>query len=550
MSINLDLSPNSSSTNFSLKNISKELQICPNNSKNDSNLRNNMTLPLGNNISQTFNIKDLKESKQFNKINNSIYDNESNQDYESSLGNRNRLLYEKIKNKITFNKDNSSNLFNNFINMKITKSNSNKNLNNKNKENCSNNTNNITNNIVNNNLNAYNNSNSIEKRKKDKNQAKTSNYYDKYIINNNKNKSLKNKNQYNADDITKNKQENNKNFNINKYTVYENTYQNIYKSKKERIKTINSNNQINNCLNLNKNCMSDRLRENSIKNKNGFTKINNSSLDNIMISYSEIQVKKEKILNIFKNNKKVTSKEKAFYILSISPVLNLSEQIIFSRASENIRKVISINNIVHNNKIFLTMKAKELINEVSLCEKKINKPFTASKTADITLNFITTLDEQEFKDFDNLETNKKLVNIYYYYIKLFCILLNINYSNDLENEKIKNNLYEKIKERGFKYLKDYLYFIYISKNENYKILPKIDIINNEITNKCPDLLNIQQSIKLCRFTAFSNYLLKEILNYGNNLKDLFELKYRAQYFLEIVLGKIEKIENYKNKSKS
>ena len=550
MSINLDLSPNSSSTNFSLKNISKELQICPNNSKNDSNLRNNMTLPLGNNISQTFNIKDLKESKQFNKINNSIYDNESNQDYESSLGNRNRLLYEKIKNKITFNKDNSSNLFNNFINMKITKSNSNKNLNNKNKENCSNNTNNITNNIVNNNLNAYNNSNSIEKRKKDKNQIKTSNYYDKYIINNNKNKSLKNKNQNNADDIIKNKQENNKNFNINKYTVYENTYQNIYKSKKERIKTINSNNQINNCLNLNKNCMSDRLRENSIKNKNGFTKINNSSLDNIMISYSEIQVKKEKILNIFKNNKKVTSKEKAFYILSISPVLNLSEQIIFSRASENIRKVISINNIVHNNKIFLTMKAKELINEVSLCEKKINKPFTASKTADITLNFITTLDEQEFKDFDNLETNKKLVNIYYYYIKLFCILLNINYSNDLENEKIKNNLYEKIKERGFKYLKDYLYFIYISKNENYKILPKIDIINNEITNKCPDLLNIQQSIKLCRFTAFSNYLLKEILNYGNNLKDLFELKYRAQYFLEIVLGKIEKIENYKNKSKS
>ena len=246
----------------------------------------------------------------------------------------------------------------------------------------------------------------------------------------------------------------------------------------------------------------------------------------------------------------MTSKEKAFYILSISPVLNLSEQIIFSRASENIRKVISINNIVHNNKIFLTMKAKELINEVSLCEKKINKPFTASKTADITLNFITTLDEQEFKDFDNLETNKKLINLYYYYIKLFCILLNINYSNDLENEKIKNNLYEKIKERGFKNLKDYLYFIYITKNENYKILPKIDIINNEIINKCPDLLNIQQSIKLCRFTAFSNYLLKEILNYGYNLKDLFELKYRAQYFLEIILGKIEKIENYKNKSKS
>ena len=196
------------------------------------------------------------------------------------------------------------------------------------------------------------------------------------------------------------------------------------------------------------------------------------------------------------------------------------------------------------------MKAKELINEITLCEKKINKSFTASKTADITLNFISKLDEKEFKEFDYLETDKNLVNIYYYYIKLFCILLNINYSNDLDNGKIKNNLYEKIKEKGFNNLKDYLYFIYIGKNENNNILPKIDIINNEIISKIPDLLNIQQSIKLCRFTAFSNYLLKEIINYGNYLKDLFELKYRAQYFLEIILDKIEKIENYKKKSKS
>ena len=426
--------------------------------------------------------------------------------------------------------------------MKITKSNSNKNLNNKNNVNSLSN----TNNNINNNLNVYN--NSIEKRKKDKNQVKTSNYYDKYIINSNKNKSIKNKNQNNNnDDISKNKQENNKNWGVNKYTVYENTYQNIYKSKKERIKTNNNNNQINNCLNY-KNCLSERIRENSIKNKTGFTKINNSTLDNIMISYSQIQSKQ--ILNIFKNKKTVASKEKAYYLLSISPVLKLSEQIIFSRASENIRKVISINNIIQNNKIFLTMKAKELINEITLCEKKINKPFTASKTADITLNFITTLDEQEFKDFDNYETNKKLLNIYYSYIKLFCILLNVNYSNDLENTKIKNNLYEKIKEKGFINLKDYFYFIYIGKNEDFKILPKIDIINNEIISPFPDLLNIQQSIKLCRFTAFSNYLLKEIINYGNYLKDLFELKYRAQYFLEIILSKIEKIENYKNKSKS
>ena len=63
------------------------------------------------------------------------------------------------------------------------------------------------------------------------------------------------------------------------------------------------------------------------------------------------------------------------------------------------------------------------------------------------------------------------------------------------------------------------------------------------------MLNIQESIKLCRFTAFSNYLLKEIVNYGNNLKNLFELKFRAQYLLEFVLGKIDKIQNQKKQLK-
>ena len=295
--------------------------------------------------------------------------------------------------------------------------------------------------------------------------------------------------------------------------------------------------------------MSDRTKENSISTKNGFTKLNINSLDNIMVSYSQIQEKKKKVLNLFKNNKKITSKEEAFYILSVSPMLNLSEQIIFSRATENLKKVISIDNILNNNYIFLNIKAKTLINELTIYEKKINKPFTASKTADITLNFITSLDEKEFKDFDILETNKGLVNIYYYYIKLFCILFNINYNHDLKDKKIKTYLYEKIKEKGFNHLKDYLYYIYIAKKENIKIFSKIDIINNEIFSKIPNMLNIQESIKLCRFTAFSNYLLKEIVNYGNNLKNLFELKFRAQYLLEFVLGKIDKIQNHKKQLK-
>ena len=61
----------------------------------------------------------------------------------------------------------------------------------------------------------------------------------------------------------------------------------------------------------------------------------------------------------------------------------------------------------------------------------------------------------------------------------------------------------------------------------------------EIFSKIPDIL--KNSVKICRFTAFTNYLLTEIINYGNNLKDIYELKFKAQYLLETVLGKIEKI---------
>ena len=558
MSINLDLSPNSSSTNFSLKNISKEIQNNPNNNKNEPNLRNNIILPLGNNnISKSFNMKDSKENKHFNKlINSNLEITDPNQDYDVNSGNKNRLIYEKIKQKLNFNNNNSNSIYNNYINMQLTKSNSNKNLNNENKSSISSN---ASNNIKNN-LNVSNNCNSMENRKKNKNFVRRNNYnyYERYVLNNNRNKGLTNRNSNNSD-ISKNKKDtvidNNKNTNFNRFIIIENTYRNIYKSKKDGIKP-NINNQFSNSLsitplskNYNNQSMSDRTKENSISTKNGFTKLNINSLDNIMVSYSQIQEKKKKVLNLFKNNKKITSKEEAFYILSVSPMLNLSEQIIFSRATENLKKVISIDNILNNNYIFLNIKAKTLINELTIYEKKINKPFTASKTADITLNFITSLDEKEFKDFDILETNKGLVNIYYYYIKLFCILFNINYNHDLKDKKIKTYLYEKIKEKGFNHLKDYLYYIYIAKKENIKIFSKIDIINNEIFSKIPNMLNIQESIKLCRFTAFSNYLLKEIVNYGNNLKNLFELKFRAQYLLEFVLGKIDKIQNHKKQLK-
>ena len=519
---------------------------------NESNIRNSVTLPLKK--KNVTNINYLNENKYSSKTNNSVLNEKENDKMEhkgATSPYKNRLIYEKIKKKMHFNNNNSNNIFNNYMNMKRTKDNANINKNSFNKTFTSSNTNNVLKNKLN-----LNNT-SVKNKKSDKKllshyAAKINNYYNKYYFNND-HKGISNKYQKN-NDINKKRSSMpegyNNNLTFNKYMITGNKYQTLYKSKKEGNKNSFSN-QLNNSVSINKASFNkpftDRLSPNSIDLKNSFNKKYNNLQDNVISLYSGIQEKKDKIIKIFKKNKKIPSKEEAFYIISISPILRLSEQLIFSRASKNIRKVLPIETVINNHIIFLHMKSKELMNEISLCEKRIKMPFSASKIADITLNFITSLDEQEFKDFDILETNKDIINIYYAYIKVLHILFNLN-NHNLEGKKLKNNLFEKIKEKGFKHLRDYLYFIYIAKKEDINIVSKVESINNEIICKYPDLLKIHETIKICRFTAFANYLIKEIINYGNNIKDTFELKYQAHYLLEIVLGKIEKVQNKTNKN--
>ena len=530
------------------------------NNINESNIRNSITLPIKkNNLN---NINDLNVNKYSSKTNSTIL-NEKEKDKNEYKGStspyKNRLIYEKIKKKLYFNNNNnnSNSIYNNYINMKITKDNFNKNNNSFNKTFTSSNTNNFLKNKLN-----LNNT-SVKKKKSDKKllshyAAKINNYNNKYNLNNDK-KGISNKNTKNVD-INKKRssipESNNKSFSINKYLMTGNKYLTLYKYKKQGNKN-NFSNQLNNSVSTtNKNnyidndnspC-TDRLSQNSINLKNSFIKNYNKMQDNVISLYSGIQEKKDKIIKVFKESKKISSKEEAFYILSISPILRLSEQLIFSRSSKNIKKVLPIETVINNHSIFLHMKSKELMNEISLCEKRIKTPFYASKIADITLNFITSFDEQEFKDFDILETNKDIINIYYAYIKVLYILFNFNNNNNLEGKKLKINLYDKMKEKGFKHLRDYLYYIFIAKKEEINIVCKVESINNEVIINYPDLLNIHETIKICRFTAFANYLIKEIINYGNNIKDTFELKYQAQYLLEIVMGKIEKV--YKERSKN
>ena len=494
----------------------------------------------------------MNENKKTSKKNNEIYDliqhEQKNEELNTTSISNNRLIYETIKKKLNFNNSNNitNNIYNNYINNKISKE---KNSNILNKT--------FNANPIKNNLN-INNNNSMQIKKSNKKvsqyAAKINNYYNKYSLNNNNNLKGIGANTSKTLNILNKKRgsipDNKLICNINnKYEISSNKYQSLYKSKMESIKNnFYKPQNITNSANKNNISNVDKPRAASINNR-ATLKRNNQVKDNIIDSLSQMQEKKEKVINIFKNNKNISQREETFYILSTSPILRLSEQLIFSRASKNVKRVLPIETLFNNHSVFLNIKAKELIEEISLCEKRLKMPFSASKIADITLNFITSLDEQEFKDFDILESNKEIINYYYVYIKLLYILFNINYSEDLDGKKLKSNLFEKVKERGFKYLRDYLYYIYIAKKEEIKIFEKIDIINNEIINKIPNLLNIQDSFKICRFYAFANYLICEIINYGNNLKSIVELKFRAQNFLDIVLEKIEKLQNKNSKLK-
>lgn len=500
-------------------------------------------------IANSFKSKEMSQKKALDKKEDSFYKN-NNKNKDEMTPTTKKVIYESIKKKLTVNNNYSNDMFTNYNKMKLFKNNKEKNKSLLNKTfNTS-----YTNNILKNNLNL---NNSTLEKKSDKKvsqfAAKINKYYNKYTLNNIKNYSKKN-NRINFEILNNNRKrssipDNGKilNFNYHKYITTPNKNNILYKNKRDYSKP-----NIYNQLNYNKNnfnyALTERNRAESMHKRISFSKKNNFSTTNILISLTEIKQKKRKIINIFKNNKNISTKEQAYYILATSPILRLSEQLIFSRASDNLRKVLSIDTILTNHKIFLKVKAKELMNEIDLCGKRIKTPFTASKIADITLNFVTSLDEQEFKNFDILETNTEIVEMYYRYIKLLYILFNINYDNSLENKKIKSYLFEKVKEKGFYHLRDYLYYIYISKKEEFHIVTKIDIINNELIKTTPNLLDFHESSKICRFTAFTNYLIKEIVNFANNIKDTCELKYKAQNLLDIVMGKIDKFQNKNGKS--
>lgn len=290
-----------------------------------------------------------------------------------------------------------------------------------------------------------------------------------------------------------------------------------------------------------------KIIQNNEMNQNDLNSLNNNDKSENSKNISEIL---NNINNINKKNKELKIKslsirEKSYYILAKSNILNLKEKIIFSQANKKIRSLISIKDIKKIHESFIKDKIKELEEKIINYNEIIETHFTPSKTAIISLNIIKKEDENNFKNFlvNSGDLEEKEKNYYFKYIELLYILLkNSLNENNIETIDI-NTLYNELNKKGFKSCKDFLYEIFISqKTLNAYDSQKMDKFS-EIFDELPDFIKHQGEIKNNRFISFSYFLLHEIYIYWNKLKEFLNLKGKAQFDIECLKKKISRLSN-------
>jgi hypothetical protein len=308
-----------------------------------------------------------------------------------------------------------------------------------------------------------------------------------------------------------------------------------------------------NKLNININNSNNQVagKKNNSKNSNNkslspcATKVNLKTNNNPNINNSKPNITTGN--NIIKDPKmeKLSALEKSYYILSKSPVLRLNERILFSRSTNNLRNIQSIPDILKHNENLLKEKIKELEERISECDKRISTVFNPSKTAEINFNFILSKDEEEFKNFVFFAENEKEKEEYFCYLKLVYLLSNESYDN-IELKNLSEKLYMAITKKGFKTVKEYLYYIYFKKKENNNIVYNIDKINNLLEEA---KVGEKYNIKFCRFALFTSFLVKEIIKYGNDVKNMVELKIKTKEFIDVINKKLELFKKSYSKKK-
>ena len=578
----LELKRNSSSSYFSssllkkaeFQNYNNNLNIMP--VKNDINIKYKKAFDILNNVNNNkYTMKYIEEKE--NKLKSKNNENETiNISNNISNCNRNNspMNLNNNKNK-NFNRNSSYlNIVNNMKNEKTDKhkntsmkKNSIK-INIKEKEKIKDNNNNIHEYKIDNMSSSYN--NNFTNIKTNKIVFIDLKNNDNNFINNN----LNNENQRYSANIIQNSGED-----LNNNLVFRSSGSINLNNKFKNLNSININSNTANKSNTIKN-KNDNIHEEKIQNsknrnnliqKNRFSNLNIQKLHqynikNIPNNCKILEDKKRnKIIspkiknNLFDEikNKGLSSKEISCYILSKSPILRLCERMILSRSSQVLRNILSKENILDEHETILKQKIEELKKKIILCDKILETPFIASKTAEITLNFITSLQEIEFKDYPIILANEEEKKYYINYLKIIYNILdeeidnkyNENTTADQNNIIIflKQNLYLKINNKGFKSLRDYIYNFFITKKDYIKEIPKIVEINY-LVSQVNNMFEIHNSLKICKFISFTLYLIKEIVKFGNNIKSSIELKIKAKNLIDIINKKLSKYHSkYKKK---
>ena len=368
---------------------------------------------------------------------------------------------------------------------------------------------------------------------------------DKLINNNNKGGSALNK-------LKSNKIAKDKDRNISRKEII--TTPDFSKIKEEKmsksnklLKTVaHSNNTINRksyqYLNINTNTSTISKNKNTSKNNQKKSLTHYGTKTDLVVNKKQnnnaTNTSNTKVNNKEELLKKLSVREKSYYALSNSPILRLKERLLFGRSTQNLRNIQPVSDILKRNEIFLNDKIKELEEKMAECDKRINSTFTASKTAEINFNFILTKDEDEFKSFLWLAENEKEKSEYYIYLKIIYLVFNENYEN-IELKHLSEKLYGLVNKKGYKTLKEYLYYLYFKKKDN-------NMDNNIIYNidKINDLLGEKQfdnnfNVKFCRFALFTSFLIKEVIKYGNEIKNMIQLKVKTKELIDVINNKLK-----------
>ena len=464
--------------------------------------------------------KKIKGDFSLKKIKTNKIKNDKIRNGSKKIKSNNKEILDKITNheESKIKDDNNNNTNNNVNNTSNNVNNKNNNVNNTNNNvNNTNNTNNNTNNNVNNtNNNVNNTSNNANNTNNNANNTNNNNK-GSFINANNKVLNLKSNNSLSNNNI--NNSNNNNNNNNNLY----NKDRSHFSTKSFQYLNINSSKNI---TNINK----DKERNISRGNTKKLTYYN---------TRPNIGFMKKQSMNLDDVVKKLSKKEQSYFILSRSPVLRLTERLFFGRSTANLRNVQTVTDILKKNERLLKNKKKELEGKLSECDKRINKVFNASKTAEINFNFILTKDEDELKSYIWFAENEKEKSEYYCYIKLLYLLFNEKYEK-IELKHLTDKLYALINKKGHKTIKEYLYLIYFKKKENINIVYNIDNINHLLEESSVD---INYNIKFCRFALFTSFLIKEIITYGNEIKNTVELKLKTKEFIDVINKKLELYKN-------